>query len=141
MRITLLQNTARFLAQTPVADKARFQAELQLMAGRTSARPALLGDRPGWVEVIERQRTGRRYMLALTLPPRQWPWQPPQARILTPRIASAPHRYADGHLCLFAPSTYRPSISFLYVRARAVLWIACFEDWQQTGVWPADEWS
>jgi len=54
----------------------------------------------------------------------------------------APHRYADGRLCLYYP----PDGTWADDRrvARTIvgltaLWLACYELWQQTGKWYAPE--
>lgn len=129
---------AEIVERARVADKSRLAVEVALMAARTSAKPVLINEVPAWLETISGPLTRRRYLLVVGLPASGWPWTPPWARVVEPEIPSnAPHG-SGGGLCLW--HVPRPSISALYARNRAALWVACFEDWLRTGVWPTARW-
>ena len=127
------------LARATVSDKARLRIEAELMAARTKARPVLIEGIPAWVEAIPGEPSRRPYLIVIGLPVTNWPWRSPWARVLEPGITDRPpHLLGDGTLCLWHAS--RPSISVLYARSRAVVWIRCVEIWRRTGQWPTNEW-
>ena len=67
----------------------------------------------------------------------------PRAIVRRPEIdPAAPHRYADGSLCLYYPCdwhwTGEKNIAHTIVPWTA-FWLYCYEHWQEDGEWYNDE--
>ena len=69
--------------------------------------------------------------------------QDPIVHVLSPIPGQdAPHRYADGRLCLYYPpdGTWSEARSVARTIVPLVaLWLYCYELWQRTGKWYAPE--
>jgi hypothetical protein len=67
----------------------------------------------------------------------------PKVRILTPPIKdNAPHRHADGTLCLYHPDNFKWSRSKLiskYIVPWTIGWIYFYEVWLEHGEWIGPE--
>ncbi len=63
----------------------------------------------------------------------------PQLRVLSPALApDAPHRYADGTLCLYWPHEWRWQSDALIAETLlpwAALWLYYYELWLDSGEW------
>lgn len=129
---------AALVEQSSITDKTRLRLEAELMRDRTRAVATLVNGNPTWIEVVEGPLSRTRYLFAVALPVSGWPFRPPEARVLEPAV-SGPHRYGNDRLCLLPTSEYRPSLSVLFIRNRAVAWIGNHEVYQRTGLWPRDE--
>ena len=81
---------------------------------------------------------GNRYDIALIYP-ENFPYEPIKAYILFPKLhPDTPHVFADGSLCLFAPSDrgWDDSITAATMAAKVAAWIFAYEYWLEKGVWP-----
>ena len=109
----------------------RFYPDLQL--GSTSS-----GDfcRKGLVSTW----TGNSYEILLQYPAR-FPYVPPKAYILNPKIVQSRHIYKDGHLCLFHTDdkAWQMETTAATMMSWVSLWLHCYEVWIGKGVWPRKE--
>lgn len=92
--------------------------------------------------VILISNQGNEYHVLITYPD-GFPYERPLAYVVAPELPPhAPHRYInpEGALCLF-PNSFDPSLGCTAgtIRARAGLWIDCFESWLLTGKWKEPE--
>ena len=73
--------------------------------------------------------------------PISFPYVPPKAYVVEPKISQSRHIYPDGHLCLFHrdDSSWEPTTTAATVMSWVSLWLHCYEAWQETGVWPRQE--
>ena len=73
--------------------------------------------------------------------PISFPYIPPKAYVVQPKIAQSRHIYPDGHLCMFHrdDSSWEPTTTGATVMSWVSLWLHCYEAWQETGVWPREE--
>lgn len=83
---------------------------------------------------------GNSYQIMLRYPHR-FPYAPPRAFVLEPKIAESRHIYKDGHLCLFhiEDKAWKPEGTAALVMTWVSLWLHCYEVWQETGKWPGKE--
>ncbi|MCH7606179.1 MAG: hypothetical protein IH962_03395 [Chloroflexi bacterium] len=83
---------------------------------------------------------GNSYQIMLRYPHR-FPYAPPRAFVLEPKIAESRHIYKDGHLCLFHvdDKAWKPEGTAALVMTWVCLWLHCYEVWQETGEWPGEE--
>jgi hypothetical protein len=121
-------------------DPRRLLKERELMEQSTMAVLCKLDGDLAWVEDLASAATRRSYRLAITYPER-FPYEPPKAFIVSPRITEAPHRLADGSLCLFPNPMVAAGLktTALLVRTRAVVWFLAYEVWKVTGEWMAPQ--
>lgn len=92
-------------------------------------------------EVILRSNSNNLYRVLIVYP-QNFPPAYPLAYILEPRIRDGtPHRYQDGHLCLFN-TTDRPERSYdpkkttaATITSWAAAWIFTYEYYLRTGRW------
>lgn len=84
--------------------------------------------------------TGNDYEVALRYPS-SFPYLPPKAFVVYPKIEQSRHIYEDGHLCLFHKDdrTWQPETTAATVMTWVSLWLHCYEAWQDTGSWPRRE--
>ena len=119
-------------------DPRRLEKEVALMTARTRAELRQSGDGVFWVEDLV-STTGQPFTLVIDYPD-GFPYEMPRAYVLRPKILQAPHRFEDGHLCLFSsPFASDPKVTALVVRNRAVVWYLAWEIWKATGEWMAPE--
>ena len=73
--------------------------------------------------------------------PDAFPFKPPKAYVLKPKIQQSRHIYPDGHLCLFhkEDKSWEPKTTAATVMSWVSLWLHCFEVWLETGDWPRRE--
>lgn len=83
---------------------------------------------------------GNEYVIQLRYPD-AFPYMPPKAYILSPKVERSRHIYEDGHLCLFHrdDKTWQPETTAATVMSWVSLWLHCYEVWQETGEWPRRE--
>ena len=116
------------------SDPRRFEKEVQLMMQGSQACLRQSGDHVFWVEDLI-AKTGQPYRLIIDYPDR-FPYEMPRAYVANPAVDGAPHRFADGSLCMFDnPGACNPKITALVIRNRAVLWFLAYEVWRVSGVW------
>lgn len=121
------------------SDPRRLREEEQCMRHGAQARLLRDGHRLFWIEQIV-STFGQPYVLRIDYPDR-FPWEPPQASIISPDVSGAPHRFTNGTLCLFNnPSVgCGPQTTALLVRNRAIAWFLAYEVWRHTGQWAAPQ--
>ena len=117
-------------------DRQRFDKEMLEMARLPNYR-FLWNDSAGgsngcWVGVQPGELTGTRYSVEIRYTD-QFPWAPPAAFILDPRVLVSPHRFADGSLCLFDRTSAWRFLSAQAIATQVALWIFCQETWELTG--------
>ena len=97
----------------------------------------------GWTEEgdlcwdgIVRVRSGNEYQIHLRYPHR-FPFAPPKAFVLNPKIERSRHIYEDGHLCLFHKddAAWETNTTAAVVMSWVSLWLHCHEVWKETGEW------
>lgn len=126
----------------------RLVAEVRAMRERFPGFEACLSDqgRLGWVGRLQSGfRPGSRYLVRITYP-RGFPEDAPKVTIEQPTLPeNAPHVLAGKELCLFRPVD-GPRHGYDPARTTAATfvawtahWIHCFEHWQETGTWLAEE--
>jgi len=73
--------------------------------------------------------------------PTFFPFEPPKAYVLKPKIEVSRHIYKDGHLCLFRRDdrTWQPRTTAATMVSWVSRWLHCYEVWQDTGEWPGRE--
>lgn len=121
------------------ADPNRLQKEVALMAERSRAELRRVGAGLTWIEQL-RSSAGQSYVLAIEYPER-FPHEAPRAYILSPDVSGAPHRFADGSLCLWGDHVHGSGVktTAVSVRSRAIAWFFVYEAWRRTGAWSAPE--
>ena len=84
--------------------------------------------------------TGNDYEIMLRYPHR-FPFAPPRAFVMNPKIKQSRHIYPDGHLCLFHTDdkAWQPETTAATVMTWVSLWLHCYEAWKDSGVWPRQE--
>ena len=84
--------------------------------------------------------TGNDYEIQLRYPD-SFPYRPPKAYVINPKIEQSRHIYPDGHLCLFHKDdkTWEPNTTGATVMSWISLWLHCYEVWLETGTWPRKE--
>ena len=84
--------------------------------------------------------TGNGYEIRLRYPD-AFPYKPPKAYVMTPKIQESRHIYSDGHLCLFHKDdkSWEPKTTAATVMSWVSLWLHCYEVWLETGDWPRRE--
>ena len=73
--------------------------------------------------------------------PDAFPFRPPKAYVVSPKIQESRHIYPDGHLCLFHKDdkSWEPKTTAATVMSWVSLWLHCYEVWLETGDWPRRE--
>ena len=89
---------------------------------------------------IVRVRTGNEYQIHLRYPHR-FPFAPPKAFVVQPKIERSRHIYEDGHLCLFHKddAAWETNTTAAVVMSWVSLWLHCHEVWKETGEWVKPE--
>lgn len=84
--------------------------------------------------------TGNDYEIRVQYPAR-FPYAPPKAFVVNPKIPQSRHIYKDGHLCLFHKDdkAWEMETTAATMMSWVSLWLHCFEVWQETGTWPRRE--
>ena len=84
--------------------------------------------------------SGKQYEVRLRYPP-NFPFRPPKAYVVNPKIEQSRHIYEDGHLCLFHKDdrTWQPGTTAATMMSWVALWLHCYEVWEETGDWPRRE--
>ncbi len=84
--------------------------------------------------------TGNAYEIQLRYPD-AFPYRPPKAYVINPKIEQSRHIYPDGHLCLFHKDdkSWEPNCTGATVMSWISLWLHCYEVWLETGTWPRKE--
>jgi len=84
--------------------------------------------------------TGSGYEVQLVYPD-AFPYKPPKAYVVNPKIQESRHIYPDGHLCLFHKDdkSWEPKTTAATVMSWVSLWLHCYEVWLETGEWPRRE--
>ena len=92
-----------------------------------------------WEGVIKTW-TGNGYEVRLRYPD-SFPYKPPKAFVVNPKIEQSRHIYKDGHLCLFHKDdkSWEPKTTAATVMSWVSLWLHCYEVWLETGNWPRRE--
>ena len=82
----------------------------------------------------------KEYEIQIRYPP-YFPYAPPKAYVIKPKIKKSRHIYEDGHLCLFHKDdkTWQPETTAATVMSWVSLWLHCYEVWEETGEWPRRE--
>lgn len=126
----------------------RLATEARAMCERFPGFEACLSveGRLGWVGRLRSGfRRQNRYLVRVTYP-ETFPEDPPMVTIEEPPLPeNAPHVLKRHKLCLFRPLD-GPRFGYDPARTTAATlvawtahWIHCFEHWQETGQWPAEE--
>lgn len=101
----------------------------------------------GWTEEgdccwdgVVRVRSGNEYQIHLRYPHR-FPFAPPKAYVVNPKIERSRHIYEDGHLCLFHKddAAWETNTTAAVVMSWVSLWLHCHEVWKETGEWVRPE--
>jgi len=84
--------------------------------------------------------SGKKYEVSLRYPP-IFPYRPPPAYIISPKIEQSRHIYPDGHLCLFHKDdkAWQINTTAATVMSWVSLWLHCYEAWLESGHWPRPE--
>lgn len=120
-------------------DPERFDMEIELMIERSRAELRMANDRYVWVEELV-SKFGQPFVLAVDYPD-AFPHEAPKAFIVSPSVEGAPHRLADGSLCLWPNPLAGDGVktTAIAVRNRAVVWFLAYEVWLATGKWSAPQ--
>ena len=90
----------------------------------------------GVMALIALETSRHVYILAVSFP-ESFPNAMPEVDVRKPALASSPHRYRDNRICYLHPRMWNPGRHDLtFVIQRAAKWLAKYEVYQQTGVWP-----
>lgn len=83
---------------------------------------------------------GKDYVVRIVYPA-YFPYQPPKAYIVSPKVKQSRHIYEDGHLCMFHPDdhTWLPTTTAATVISWVSRWLHSYEVWEDTGEWPGQE--
>ena len=89
---------------------------------------------------IVKVRSGNEYQIHLRYPHR-FPFAPPKAYVINPKIERSRHIYDDGHLCLIHKDdgAWQTNTTAAVVMSWVSLWLHCHEVWKETGDWIRDE--
>lgn len=89
---------------------------------------------------IVKVRSGNEYQIHL-LYPHRFPFAPPKAFVINPKIERSRHIYDDGHLCLFHKddAAWQTNTTAAVVMSWVSLWLHCYEVWKETGEWVRKE--
>lgn len=70
--------------------------------------------------------------------PDRFPYAPMQVQIIKPEINDGPPHYfhSNGVLCLYGGADYGPETTAKVFIDWAKQWFQCYENWQETGLWP-----
>jgi hypothetical protein len=73
--------------------------------------------------------------------PSNFPYIPPRAYVVRPKIKESRHIYKDGHLCMFHKDdkVWQNETTAATVVSWTALWLHCYEVWVDTGEWPRRE--
>ena len=84
--------------------------------------------------------TGNSYDVRIQYPP-NFPYIPPRAYVVNPKIKESRHIYKDGHLCLFHKDdkVWQNQTTAATMVSWTALWLHCYEVWVETGEWPRRE--
>ncbi len=84
--------------------------------------------------------SGKSYSVKLSYPA-VFPYRPPNAYVMSPKIIRSRHIYPDGHLCLFHKDdkAWQINTTGATVMSWVSLWLHCYEAWRDTGIWPRPE--
>lgn len=126
----------------------RLAAEVRAMHDRFPGFDACVSPegRLGWVGRLRSGfRPANRYLIRIVYP-LDFPDDAPTVRLEEPDLPdNTPHVLSANRLCLYLP-TEGPRHGYDPARTTAATfvawtahWIHCFEDWQETGVWPVEE--
>lgn len=118
-------------------DPRRFRLECESMRRATRAQLVMHNGEPAWIEDLVCSASSVPYRLEINYPV-DFPSRPPRVFVRRPTIINAPHRFADGSLCLQANPRFEKSTA-LMLRNRAVLWFMTYQAWLGTGDWIAPE--
>ena len=89
---------------------------------------------------IVKVRSGNEYQIHLRYPHR-FPFAPPKAYVINPKIERSRHIYDDGHLCLIHKddAAWQTNTTAAVVMSWVSLWLHCHEVWKETGDWVREE--
>jgi hypothetical protein len=122
-------------------DRARLvKEEEQMRQASSSAELRQVDGKLAWIDELPSSATRRRFKLMIEYP-ENFPYSPPKAFVLSPEVDGAPHRLADGSLCLFANPWTAAGLKTTarMVWTRAVVWFFAYEVWLVTGEWQAPQ--
>ncbi len=117
-------------------DPARLQLEMKLLGTAANGRFVRVSGSLAYDEDVVAE--GTRFGLRLVYPA-NFPFEPPRAHLRFPSlpVTAAVHRFVDGGLCLHGPDEWHPSQTGLWLRNRAIGWLAALLEYSRTGVWPS----
>lgn len=113
----------------------RLQLEMKLLSTAGNGRFVRVSGALAYDEEVVAQ--GTRFGLRLIYPD-NFPFEPPRAHLLYPSlpITAQVHRFIDGGLCLHGAAEWHPTQTGLWLRNRAIAWVAALLQYSRTGVWP-----
>lgn len=70
--------------------------------------------------------------------PERYPFAAPRVHLLFPALQPSveTHMFQDGSLCLHATDEWHPQHTGIWIRNRAIGWIAALLSFSDTGQWP-----
>lgn len=90
----------------------------------------------GLMVLVALQTSQTLYTLAVAFP-HTYPNAMPDVFVRRPSLVYSPHRYQNSQICYLHPSLWNPGRHNLrFVIARAAKWLAKYEVYRVTGVWP-----
>ncbi len=90
----------------------------------------------GLLEIYVNIRGRRRTYTAQVVYPHDFPYRPPVAYIVRPKLLHEPHMYRGGALCLYDAPDVGPQTSGKVVIDWVCGWIRSYEEFRRSGHWP-----
>lgn len=81
--------------------------------------------------------SGREYGVRILLPA-DYPYSLPKVEPVG-WVARGPHVYAHDSLCLLRARQWTPDMTLAFLVSKTAMWLAKYEVWQRTGIWPGRE--
>jgi hypothetical protein len=119
-------------------DPRRFECEVMLLKKHYPKTRIFI--QRGQLTLYHKVKAKKTKYLAKIIYPYDFPYGPPEAYIIEPKLPNIYeeiHRFADGNLCLAPPDQVGPQTSGLVICDWTVDWVAGYEIWLKTGVFPA----
>lgn len=139
--VARIKDTTWYARQWYRTTPKRFQHEQRIMK-KYYPQMQLFNDSEGnmgWQGKLTTWRENT-YEVMIVYPP-TFPYKPPKAYPVNPKIKQSRHIYEDGHLCLFTADDriWEIKTTASTLVSWVAKWLHCYEVWLDTGQWPGKE--
>ena len=108
-------------------NKERFFLEIKMLKNYHPRTRVLISNHTLYIFKEVRGKRAR-YLIKINYP-EDFPYSPPSAYPVKPRIKGAPHQFRDGELCLYDFDAVGPQTSGKVICDWVDLWIKAYEVW------------